>query len=889
MSQAEANLSSDLLEAYHATNRERRVLYSKIGCVLSVLLVPAGMSLEYFIYPDLFWELVPVRLGSSLIMGIILAFHFTDFGRRNIRIIGFLWVVLIPASISWMIYLSEGAMSPYYAGLNLVLLGASVLFPWTLAETLLLCILTLIMYWLACLLHTETPLEPGIFYNNLFFLTCTVAICAVSSFYSARNRLEDFRLRYELDKRNAELATSYEKLSELDRMKSDFFANVSHELRTPLTLIISPIDEILRTWDDLPDSVRHSLEVAQNNGLRLLKLINDLLDLVRLDEGGFEPERRPIDLTSFLPGLVDSIRHMAEMKGLELNATCEGDDIVVEADDSQLEKVLLNLLTNAVKFTPEGGRIDAHCRRENGQAIVTVEDTGPGIAPDDLDVIFDRFRQAESSSQKKQGVGIGLALARDIVEKHDGSLTAESQVGEGTIMRVCLPASEKKPVETEPSQEVTTGDRLDDLYRAADRSVPLSTQPTSEPVEAQQPAPEPMESEQPIPEPVETEESDRTSTVLVVEDEPDMRQFLVEMLSREHRVLQAGDGEGGLQRARRQHPDLVLLDLMLPGINGLEVCRRLRREEDLSGLKILMLTARTDEKSKITALQSGADDFLIKPFSTLEVRTRIQNHLRTARLETDLRHQNKQLQETLTELRQTRAQLVQSEKMNALGSLAAGLLHEINNPLNFTMTAVQLIRDLGTEMDEEDTLDTINDIEEGMSRIRDIVSDLRTFAHPGEEVEKSAFPLESSLDAALRLTAHELKGHDVHQEIEGDCFVRGFQNQITHVLMNLLVNAAEALERGPEREPSQIRVRAFQKDGRVVVKVRDNGVGIPEEDLDRIFDPFFTTRDVGEGMGMGLSLCHTIVENHGGSIQAQSEVGKWTEFTFDLPSADQES
>ena len=229
-------------------------------------------------------------------------------------------------------------------------------------------------------------------------------------------------------------------------------------------------------------------------------------------------------------------------------------------------------------------------------------------------------------------------------------------------------------------------------------------------------------------------------TILVVDDEPDMRRFLVTTLAEDYHVLQAADGEQGIKLAQTQSPDLVLLDWMLPGRDGLEICQLVRRDDSTKDVKIILLTARVDEASKIKALEEGADDFLTKPFSLIEVKTRIANQLRIAYLQKDLRARNLDLEETLSQLKETESQLVQSEKMNAIGSLSAGLLHEINNPLNYTLTALQVGREF-IEEDNSELIETMDDIDEGMTRIKDIVSDLRDFAYPNSEPKRECFDL----------------------------------------------------------------------------------------------------------------------------------------------------
>lgn len=873
--------------------------------------MPAGISLDWFVYPEHLGVLFASRMICDAAVLVILGLLFTRFGEKNIRFLGIAWALLPAASIAWMIWYTEGAYSPYYAGLNLVIIAVSLLMPWTLAEVLMTCTLTLLMFVTASLVHYWIPpariepdrlavrslrdrldgelaetTDPAVaeqkegqineldaslgfpwdsFFNNLYFILTTAVITSTASFFLSRLRFQDYRLRYQLREQNDELAQSYDKLAELDRLKSQFFANVSHELRTPLTLIIAPLQEVLKSGGSGKPEVDDNLRIARENALRLLKLINDLLDLGRLDDRGADLKFSHEDLSTFVSGVINSAAHLAKAKGLNLQLDMPASALHVNVDPNALEKVLLNLFTNAVKFTPHGGTIDVTLSSSDGRAIIEMKDSGIGISSADLPKIFDRFGQLDSSSTRKySGVGIGLALSRDLVEAHNGKLSAVSELERGTTMRVELPlGGDSKPAAPTDAQAT---DALSDIYSEARRSLVVESQPE--------------EQELPV-----LGAGERT--VLIVEDEPDMRRFLAGFLSRDFRVVQAADGLQGYEVAKREKPAIALLDLMLPGMDGLDLCTRLRETDGLESLKIVLLTARTDERSKLDALQRGANDFLTKPFSTLEVRTRIDNLIRAAELEGRLRSTNQQLETTIRTLRQTEAQLIQSEKINALGTLSAGLLHEINNPLNYTMTAVQLAQD---ELPEGDTelRETLGDIDQGMRRIRDIVSDLRSFAYPERAANRTRFSLAKAIEISMRLAGHELKNCEIELQIQPDLHVYGAQNQVAQVLINLLTNAARATAKVKDARAPKILVSACDKNGRAHIRVRDNGIGISPEAIRNVFDPFYTTAEPGQGMGLGLSICHTIVKNHGSEIHIASDEGHWTEVSFDLPFESQE-
>jgi signal transduction histidine kinase len=860
--------------AYRSLIEDIRVRHARVGCILALVLVPAGVSLDWFVYPDLVWPIFKVRLLCDLCLVPWLLLLYTPFGKRYSRVMGSAWAMLPTWAMCWMIYASEGAMSPYYAGLNLVSVITCLTLPFTLWESIFYCGLLIASYALACVLHhvlTPTwhagaqPLAWGTLFNNLYFLTLTAIVSVTGCHFSARRRQDDFRLRQELKIRNEQIDESFQKLSQLDRLKSEFFSNVSHELRTPLTLIISPIDDLLRKDSNIPEATRDCLETARRNALRLLKLISDLLEVVRLEEGRTELRREAVDLSVFVPAMVESVGQLARMKGLTLRNTGEPAPLVVQGDPARLEKIVLNILTNAIKFTTAGGSITSKWWRENGAAIVEITDTGVGIPEEALPRLFERFHQVDGSSTRKyQGMGIGLALARDLVEAHGGKLSARSQLGIGTTLRIELPIT-LEPTADAPSTHPKTdhADPIASIYHAANRTITITGNTP------QSASPDTLGAGKHV--------------VQVVDDEPDMRSFIVTTLAKSHRVIQSGDGLAGLAMAREKRPDLLVLDLMLPGMDGLDVCRELKSNEATRTIKIVLLTARMDEQSKLTALERGADDFLTKPFSSTELTTRITNLLQAADLEAQVRTRNQELETTLKRLKETEVQLVQSEKMNALGKLSAGLLHEINNPLNFTTMALDLAEQQASE--NESLLETLKDIAQGMSRIRTVVSDLRGFAHPPSLSDAEPFKLEAAVTTAMRMTSQELREIHVDTAALDGIEVVGDQNQVVHIIINLLVNSAHALRSvAADRKPA-ITISALRRGDRVDVLLKDNGTGVKPENLPRLCEPFFTTKEVGQGTGLGLSICHTIVKNHGGTLDITSQYGEWTQVRFDLAAA----
>ncbi len=303
---------------------------------------------------------------------------------------------------------------------------------------------------------------------------------------------------------------------------------------------------------------------------------------------------------------------------------------------------------------------------------------------------------------------------------------------------------------------------------------------------------------------------------------------------------------------------------------------------------MILLTARADDETKMSALGAGASDFLTKPFSTTELHVRVKNLVESHRFQSDLARQKSALESTLEQLKETEGQLVQNEKMASLGRLSAGIIHEINNPLNYATSALHLLKmrkDRLPESEREKYVEIVSDIEEGVDRVQRIVSDLRTFTHP-HAGGKDLVSLPEIIGTSLKFLSQELKDRvKVETRVPEDQRVMVDRNKLIQVFVNLIQNSSDAIrEKKFGDEKPLITIASEADNGVVRVRLRDNGEGIAPENLGKIFDPFFTTKDVGQGMGLGLSVCYKIAREQGGNISVKSEKGKYTEFVLELPS-----
>ncbi|MGK0189714.1 MAG: signal transduction histidine kinase [Verrucomicrobiales bacterium] len=867
------NLDSEkVLLAFREHERAEGIRRARIACVLVIVLMPAGAVLDAAVYTHHFSTFLALRIVSS---GAAALVYLGLKSHRFQSAHGYLsagWYLIPCVGISMMIGLTEGFVSPYYAGLNLVALCAAVVLQVTVRQSIGVILAVLLTYGIASgytvYAHGGWP-DWRLVVNNLYFLVTTAIVVVTGSAIVGRMRFREFELRYALNEKGAELESSNEKLRALDEAKSRFFANISHELRTPLTLLLSPLESELGRSDASQDEeTRNALKMMRDNGLRLLRLINDLLDLVKLDQTEMRLLPRLLQMPQFLSGMVSAVAGVARDKRIELRTEIADTLDTHCVDQEKLEKVLLNLLFNALKFTLPGGVVTLRARSEEGFLCIQVVDTGIGISAEDLPKLFHRFWQADDSSQRKyQGTGIGLSLAGELVDLHGGTIEVESELGRGTCMSIRIPPITESVIaaDTEFTELVTTASVAEsDLRRRAAAFSSIGTLEDNRPSNV-----------------VDSGISDRRPTILIADDERDMLEFLAGQLSDDYRVVKAADGADALELGKNGFPDAIILDGMMPEMDGFEVCRKLRAHTSTRSTPIIMLTARADEATKFKALDAGATDFLTKPFSLSEVKSRLRNLVNGYQFQKELALKNTLLENAIESLKETREQLAQSEKLASLGQMSAGIIHEINNPLNFVKTSLYTLGKLGASLNPNEVeryrqvCDTIGN---GVERIEKIVSELRLFAHENSESIHDISVLDCVL-TAQRFCAHDLDGRNVEVEIPADHFVLGNSHKLMQVFLNLLQNAAHAT--AGMKAPT-IRVSSRLVDDDCVVTVSDKGVGIPGENLNKVFDPFFTTKDVGKGMGMGLSFCHTTITSWGGRISASSTPGNGTAMILTL-------
>ena len=392
-----------------------------------------------------------------------------------------------------------------------------------------------------------------------------------------------------------------EKLQELDRIKTNFFTNISHEFRTPLTLILGPLEKLMSENKD--ENIQPQYELIHKSADNLLKLINQLLDLSTIDAGKMKLNIAKVDAINFIKGITASFRPLANIKNIQLGFSSNLEQLDTFFDKDKFEKIISNLLSNAIKFTNEKGKIYISVSINSNEIIeIVVEDNGIGIPEAELQNIFNRFSKVENS-HVVGGTGIGLALVKELVELHKGTISVESDFDKGSKFRINL------PLKIEYYKNLQT-DNASQKEKIKQSEIPAEEN-VNEAIEKHKHDFENSEDNVPI--------------VLIVEDENDIRNFIKENLGKDYKILESENGKDGFQKSVEHIPDLVVSDIIMPEMDGIVLCKNIKTDERTSHIPVILLTAKSSVENKLEGLETGADDYLTKPFNISELKIRISN------------------------------------------------------------------------------------------------------------------------------------------------------------------------------------------------------------------------------------------------------------------------
>jgi signal transduction histidine kinase len=661
-----------------------------------------------------------------------------------------------------------------------------------------------------------------------------------------------------------------EALAEIDRAKTAFFSNVSHEFRTPLTLMLGPTEDALALAE--PALRGADLETVYRNELRLLKLVNALLDFSRIEAGRMRASYAPTDIAARTAELASVFRSAVERAGLHYRVDCEPIDEPVHLDGDMWEKIVLNLLSNALKFTFTGA-IDVRLVRRGDEVALTVKDTGVGIPAGELPRLFERFhRVAGARARTYEGSGIGLALVNDLIRLHGGRVEVTSEVGVGTAFTVVVPTGHRhldpERIAAAPAARPSRG-ATEAFVQEALRWMPDGDAPgrsaTAVPGVVTDPAPD-----------------GPRDRVLVADDNADMREYITRLLCAHWDVEAVDDGEAALAAARKNPPELVLTDVMMPRLDGFGLLAALRRDPATRSIPVVMLSARAGEESRIEGLQAGADDYLVKPFSARELIARVETHLELRRVRDAAARERDQL------LRRERDARLEAERANrAKDEFLAVVSHELRTPLNAMMGWARLLLDGGLPADRlQHGLEVIERNAQTQAQLIDDLLDVSRIISGKVRIDPRPTRPIGFVEAAIesvRLAA-SAKGVRLQLALDSDAGdILGDRDRLQQVVWNLLSNAIKFTPTG-----GSVFVGLARANAGVEICVEDTGRGIRPEFMPHVFERFRQadasfTRALG-GLGLGLAIARHLVELHGGTIDVHSDgEGRGARFTVRLP------
>jgi signal transduction histidine kinase len=731
-------------------------------------------------------------------------------------------------------------------------------------------------YWLSGTLKVVTAIASVITAVILPFLV-PQALALVEAAKLSEQR------RSHLETANRQLEALNERLQEVDRLKTQFFANVSHELRTPLALILGPLEKLLK-YRELGAEPRRDLEIVDRNARLLLKQVSDLLDVSKLESGRMTLKYARVDLAQLLRLTAANFDSLAREQQIDFTIDAP-ESLLAQVDPAKVERILLNSIANAFKFTPQGGTvrctlaIDRSETSSTERVIITVRDSGPGVPVELRQAIFERFSQGEGGTTRRfGGTGLGLAIAKEFAELQGGTIEVGDSPEGGAQFTVELPSIAPANAVVAPATELEQSEEIAAL--TVEQLRPLVT---LDEIVAEQTPGKPL--------------------VLVVEDNLEMNRFLTTTLSSEYRTATAANGQEGLERAIALRPDLILTDVMMPYLSGDRLLEQLRTHPELDTTPVVVLTAKADDELRVQLLRQGAQDYLMKPFAVEELRARVGNSIAIKRardlLQQELASQDRDLEALVEEVSLRRRELQvalndlqrQTEELDRANRLKDDFLaivsHELRTPLNSILGWAQALRT--RKFDETVTVRALETIERN-ARLQDrLVEDLFNISRllQGKlQLHKRSVDLRSAIETAMQTVQSQATAKNIHLDSRlqaDDASIWGDRDRLQQIFENLLSNAIKFTPTG-----GQVEIRLERQNQEVKIQVSDTGQGIRAEVLPYIFDYFRQADSSIErqhgGLGLGLAIVQKLVRLHDGDIQVESQgEGQGATFTVILP------
>ncbi len=843
---------SDLKKYYRQTVNDAILYRTRIVLIVGSFIFLSVTVLDRIMYPAYANSFLIVRIITAFLYWAMFALTFLKPVQNHIIWLVDAAILIIGSAINCIIYISVGVESTYYEGMNHVFLGLLLMNTFYIRHTVVTGLLIVLGYVLAILGNSTTvPQFWQIAGNKIILMNLTLfMLCLMTQIYKTQH-FREFLKSEELRQTVEELNEANRKLLETEKMKDEFFATVSHELRTPLTLTLAPAESLLsEETGPLPEPQKKLVQTIHNNAIRLLQMVSGLLDFSRLEAGQLQATREPVEIIAATRAALDDFAPLFRQKDLIMELVSDPASAWILIDRYLYDRILFNLVSNAVKFTPPGGKINIALTVKNERLNLNVSDTGIGITEENIPLLFQKFRQLESSSTRRfEGTGLGLALVKEFAGVLDGDVSVRSNPGRGSTFSVecAAPASS---VLVMPAKE---------LQKPLRKLVPQFSAAVALPS-----APTPSFGKKDLP------------RVLIAEDNLEMATYIKNLLQDFCQCQVVADGEEALETIQKWLPDLILADVMMPKKDGIALCKEVKANPATLKIPVVLLTALTHREAMLRGWEAGADEYLFKPFHPKELSIRVRSLLSSIATRQDA---DQIILEKNMAASRAKAELEQ------LQLFAFAATHDLQEPLRNIMLQTDALEKQSVDLHlNQEILQRLGRLRTSAVRMSKMIEQLRIFenvraaAAPFQKVNLNKILQNVILDLEPRI---EKSGAKIHVEalptLEGD------EAQLHRLFQNLIGNA---IKFASTKQPPQILVRASPSNGKYSeISVEDNGIGFDEKYADLIFKPFQRLHNQAEyeGTGMGLSICQKIALRHGGNISVKSNVGQGTTFTIRLP------
>jgi len=845
----------------HAWVRERNLPGLVTAAWLALVLVPLTWAFDWWYIPEHIhttgWLRVIVAASGGLVLLMIRGVPAV--AKKQADTMAEILSVLVAGCAGTVSFLHDGYESDLFISLILVFVVVGQLFVWSTIRAVGFYVACLLLFAEPWALGWVEPIDTQAAAGRQAFLVGAAVLCLIANQSRLMQAKTNFLQHQKLKEAQNQAHEALGQLKDLDRLKSGFFASIVETIRGPLTLMVSPLDSMLAgdVGDFRANQIEY-LETVRRNALRVLKLTDDLVDLSHLEGGLLRLQSESTNLVGVLQGVVDHAQDAARAKEITVSLQAEADQVPLHLDAEKLERAITHIVAAAISSTSAGGRVDLKVREHAGGGEIIIRDNGAGLPPDWLESFMADRSQGKWLPPRSPD-GIGLVLAQEIVRLHEGTIEVVSRPETGTSFTIQL--NPQAAPNAAPAAE--SDNRASRLRASTDyRYLEIDTATADEQVEHA-----PSES--------------KATKVLVVDDNPEILRFTQSLLSKDHAVFVAADGEAGLKLAIEEQPDVLITDTRMPKLDGPGLIRALRADPRTEQVPTIMLTARNQSEDREVARESGADMVLEKPFNPRELRTAIRELVRKTH---------------------SVVGTVQNAQTRSFEMISAGLAHEMHNPLGYISGAFTAISKnagkIATAMDDEAMEDEARKAQvakakkkidemipiasRGIKRITELIELMRRYAREGYSSDAVELKVDEAIGTVLEMIAP--KG-DAEVGIEADLkapdvVIKAVPEELQQAITNLTQNAIDAVGKG-----GHVWIRSRAEDRAVCIEIADDGPGIPKEQLSRIFTPFFTTKEVGKGMGLGLTITRQVIKQHGGTLDVDSTPGQGTTFTIRLPLA----